>query len=251
MSSSPRPSSDPLPSVLFVPGIGMPPQALGAVRWALAAPSAVWQRPGYRATEPGSSFDAVVDQLSDAIAELRPSIVVGISGGATLALAWALRTSAVFGPGSVERVIVHEPFLGGLVPELDHNVASLAARIGDDSSLADILAFLDTVYGEHHRRRFPPEWVDRNSITIADEIRMIPEFEPTLADLGSIDRSILATVGELSPVFRRQANEVLASAGVETLLLPGAGHLPPIDQPELFVRLIERELDAEVRSAAA
>ncbi len=237
------------PSILFVPGIGMPPQTLGAVRWSLEAPSAVWQRPGYRATEPVADFDAVVCELEAAIAELRPSVVVGISGGATLALAWALRTGTVGSAATVDRLIIHEPFLGGLVPELDQSVREMAERIGDDPPLAEILAFLDTVYGEAHRRRFPPEWIDRNAITIADEIRMIPQFQPTVADLGAIRQPTIATVGERSPDYRHAGNAVLAAAGLETLVMPGAGHVPPIDQPELLVRLVERELSVGARAA--
>ncbi len=80
-------------SIRFVPGIGMPDQCFGAVRWKVAVPSATWRRPRYGARLPVGSFDEQVAELTAAVRSLAPTIVVGVSSGATLALAMAMNPS--------------------------------------------------------------------------------------------------------------------------------------------------------------
>lgn len=240
-------------TILFVPGIGMPPQVFGPARWSLAHPSATWQRPGYRATEPVSGFRSQVEYLAASVAELRPDVVVGISAGATLALALVM-DDELGAPLARSSVIAHEPFVGKLVPALDDAFRSWASQLGVDPDLSEINRFLDAIYGERHRSRFPPEWLERNAITIADEIRMIPEFQPTetaLASLTTIERPVLVTVGERSDEMRHEVNDRLAALGLDTAEIPGSGHVLPMDQPDALVTLVEDELGRIVSSTAA
>jgi pimeloyl-ACP methyl ester carboxylesterase len=64
-------------------------------------------------------------------------------------------------------------------------------------------------------------------------------------ELGRVKPPALILIGAEDPAFQR-ASEVMAARlpDAERVVLPGAGHVANLDQPEAFVREIERFLEA-------
>ena len=65
-------------------------------------------------------------------------------------------------------------------------------------------------------------------------------FAPTAADLARLtDVALVASVGSPSPRWRQQAAAVLAQrAGARVEVLDGVRHLPQLEAPEAFEKVI-------------
>lgn len=147
------------------------------------------------------------------------ALVVGQSGGATLALALSTDRPGLAG------ALCHEPAVGSLVPELLTPVAAAMAERG-------VPGFGAALYGDSFTLDMvgDPEAVPR-------ELAMFRAFEPEPASKGSAPT--LITVGELSPPVRHRAASALQDRlGYRVAVLPGARHFAAWDSPASFARLI-------------
>jgi pimeloyl-ACP methyl ester carboxylesterase len=239
--------------VVLVHGVGIGSRSFDPVATLLADRMhvVVVDRRGYRAgrdLRAGASIDQHLDDLAEVVevlgAEHGPPSIVGVSGGATIALALALRS--VREPGALGTVVVHEPLLGPLAPLLDAEV-----RDGYRRTLG-----LDPSTGARYVRNLvgPDTWArltdDQRARVAADawvvraEVPGFLAFAPDPADLAGLaplaaTGRLAATLGERSPAARVQAAEVLrAHTGAPVHLVPGAGHLPQIDAPDAFARVV-------------
>jgi len=164
------------------------------------------------------------DEL-DAIAPLvEDALVVGQSGGATLALALASSSHSLAG------VVAHEPAVGSLVPALLAPVAAAFAERG-------IEGLGSTLYG--------PSWslemAGGNLAVIPGELAMFRAFEPAPARAGQ--GPVLVTVGTASPPRRHEAAAALHSRfGYEVLTLEGASHFVGWDSPAVFASAVASHL---------
>ncbi|WP_341579489.1 alpha/beta hydrolase [Microbacterium schleiferi] len=150
------------------------------------------------------------------------ALVVGQSGGATLALGLAGIAAPVAG------VLCHEPAVGSLVPGLLGPVSAAYAAGG-------VAAFGAALYG--------PTWslADAGGDTdaVARELPMFRGFEPSAPSLAAA--ATLVTVGTLSPSIRHDAAKALHDRfGYPWTLVPGSGHFVAREAPEAFADAIAR-----------
>jgi pimeloyl-ACP methyl ester carboxylesterase len=202
-------------------------------------------RRGYgrsRVLTASGSLEEQLDDIDDLLAEVAGDqdaarvTLVGVSGGATLALALAIRRAraGVAGP----RVVAHEPLVGALAPSLAARVReSYAATLQRDPTQAS--HYVAELVGPATWARLDDDArarVAADAWTIATEVPGFLAFEPALSDLACLpDRGLVTSVGARSPELRREAVEVLRTAAdAETWVIEGAGHLPQVDAPECF-----------------
>jgi pimeloyl-ACP methyl ester carboxylesterase len=168
--------------------------------------------------------------LSEEIEALAPltedALVVGQSGGATLALALAASDHSLAG------VVAHEPAVGSLVPGLLAPVAAAFAERG-------VVGLGSTLYG--------PSWsidmAGRDLAAIPGELAMFRAFEPARAHANQ--RPVLVTVGAASPAIRHTAAAALHTRlGYEVVPLEGATHFAAWDAPVPFAAVIAAHLDS-------
>ncbi len=168
--------------------------------------------------------------LSAELSALAPSaegaLVVGQSGGATLALALAASDHPVAG------VLAHEPAAGSLVPGLLAPVAAAFAERG-------VEGLGSTLYGPS----WSMEMVGPHEESIPRELAMFRGFEPAPATEGQ--GPVLVTVGARSPKIRHDVAAALhTSCGYRVETLDGAAHFAAWDAPVRFAAAIAEHLDA-------
>ncbi|MCC2033203.1 alpha/beta fold hydrolase [Microbacterium allomyrinae] len=151
--------------------------------------------------------------------QVEGALVVGQSGGATLALALAASRTELAG------AVAHEPAVGSLLPELLTPVARAYAEHGVEGLGA-------TLYG--------PTWsaaMAHDHTVIPGELAMFRSFEPSRARAGQ--GPVLVTVGAASPPIRHDAASALHDRlGYEIEPLTGASHFVAWDAPEVFAAAI-------------
>lgn len=148
--------------------------------------------------------------------------VVGMSGGATLALALAATGTPLRG------AILHEPAVGSLVPGLLTPMAAAFAAGGTS-------AFARLLYGPSWSPVPGADWLS-DEVT-AREIAMFRAFEPTAPQVAA--GSVVTTVGWDSPPVRGEVARALRSAfGIRIVDVPEAGHFAAYDEPERFAAVI-------------
>ncbi len=213
-------------TLICVHGVGMWPWLFDRLH--LDVDRRVWTRPGYEAVPSVANFERQVDCLEQLVAE-QPSVVFGVSGGATLALACAIRR-----PDRLIGVVTHEPLVGALEPELDAHVAQGAARLRRAPGEPPALAFLAGLYGVVSVRAMPDFarwWAREHAAVICREVADFASFQPTLHELERIDVPHLTTVGARSGASRHRIATLLGSVGASTSIVEGAGHLVHVDNP--------------------
>jgi pimeloyl-ACP methyl ester carboxylesterase len=170
--------------------------------------------------------------LDTEIAALEPlcedALVVGVSGGATLALELAARGVPF------AAAIVHEPAVGSLLPGL---LAPMVAAYQDGG----VDSFATTLYGAQWRPQMAPP--DRDAV--GRDLAMFRCFEPHGAAPGAGD--VLVTVGEHSPAIRYEAAEALTREfGYPVTVLSGSGHAAHLEAARELADLICDTLTARI-----
>jgi pimeloyl-ACP methyl ester carboxylesterase len=241
------------PAVVLVHGVGLGPATFAAVAGLLAdagRTAVVVHRPGYgRAASRGFvPLDAQVDELVDLVEELRRSGpvggVVGVSGGATLALLLAIRLAAA-AEGDPLPIVAHEPLVGPLAPSLHQRVRWMVdALVADDDPGTAADELMGLLAGERTWAAADPDSrrtvAERPDLVIA-EARAFAAVAPTPAELDAVRRpgAVITTVGMGSPGPRWEAAAILADlAGARTVRIPGSGHVAQVDAARAFARLV-------------
>jgi pimeloyl-ACP methyl ester carboxylesterase len=240
------------PAVVLVHGVGIGAWSFDELAAALAADHRVLvpHRRGYGPTEgpvevpESASVDEQVDDLLALVAcrGIGAATFVGVSGGATLVLALAMAAPAV-----VLAAVVHEPVIGPLAPELHGLLRTAAARLasaGPGSAGPEaVLEFLTGLVGAERMAALPPPAlaaVLKRSAVVRAEVPEFIAFAPAPTDLARLaDVALVATVGSLSPEPRRQVAATLGlRAGARVEVLDGVRHLPQLEAPAEFEKLI-------------
>jgi pimeloyl-ACP methyl ester carboxylesterase len=212
---------------LFAPMIAMtPPPAVAPLRWPYAR----------RGTHPESVREQAA-QLAAALERTLDVIVVGVSGGATIAVALAMYDL----PG-VAGVVAHEPLIGPLAPELHASVEASAAQLAADQGPDAVPEFLARLVGAPgwealtaEARAFAVEHTD----VVRSEVPGFAAFAPTADELATIRTRLVVSTGACSPPRRHAAGARLAElAGARHVVVAGAGHLAHVDQPATFASLV-------------
>lgn len=169
-------------------------------------------RLGWKVRVPERPRSGIIDREAEAIKDLcKGAIVIGVSGGATLALELASREP------EISAVIAHEPAAGSLAPHLLDDAVHALNRDG-------VAEFARTLYG--------PSWTpDMNTSTescVRGELSMFRSFEPKEPILKA-DRVIL-TVGSRSPRNRYSSVKSVADKlQIDWCVLPKTSHAAHID----------------------
>ncbi len=167
------------------------------------------------------SLAAEIDALAP---HAEGALVVGQSGGATLALALAASDRI-----SLAGALAHEPAVGSLLPGL---LAPVAAAYADGG----IEGLGATLYGPSWSIAMAPP----DHTRVPSELAMFRAFEPAAAP--EHQGPILVTVGERSPRIRHEAAAALHERlGYETATLHGAAHFAAWDAAEAFAAAIARQ----------
>lgn len=239
MSSAPHLDRGRGPVVVLVHGVGVGPASFARLADRLEDRHRVVavERP----VGPGGAALDVVDQadrLAEVLADLGvgDGLLVGVSGGATVGLALAIRH-----PGVAGALVLHEPLLGGHAVGLHAQFNEAAARAA--TGIEGAMDVVRTVMGEATWDALGPDGQEASRAQAARwqaEIPMFAAFEPTAGELSSLrDQPVLVTVGARSTVERRLAAAVLQNlAGVDVVEVPGAANAAHLDAPDAFAAVL-------------
>lgn len=212
--------------------------------------SHAWDQPGYGHSPAVEPYD--LEQIAASLRRLVDSlgvetvVLVGHSMGGMVAQEAYARfperikglalgfTSAAFGGGSAEFV---RQFVAARLDPLDQGstMAEIAASLmpamrgakSDPAGLARAQGIMSAIPPETYRKAV-------RLLTTFDRKAALPNIAvPTLLVAGSDDRTAPP------PVMERMAKAI---PGSEFVVLPGCGHLGPMDQPDAFNKVLEQFL---------
>jgi len=238
-------TADRPPSVLFLHGVGMSPMLFDRVRRVLRPMDTTAPlRAGYREATHSGSLDGMVEDTASIVRGGRPTALVGVSGGATLALALACRhPTEDLARAGVQRVVVHEPLVGPLAPGLHEAIVARAAALASDEDPSSPLRFVQDLVGQDTWRRMPPAmqtFATAHAAMVRREVPLFTSFAPAAASIAEVRLPLTVTVGADSPAPRHEAAAVLARiAGAAVQVVPG-GHLACWEHPEFYADTIRR-----------
>jgi pimeloyl-ACP methyl ester carboxylesterase len=161
---------------------------------------------------------------------------VGVSGGATVGLCLAIHH-----PQVVDGLVLHEPLVGALAPELNQRfrLAAAQAAVGEPEAMDVVRA----VMGDATWEALGPDGQRASEALVArwrGEIAAFAAFDPSIAELaGFATVPLLVTVGSRSGPERWAAAEVLRRwCSADLVEVPGAGNAVQLDAPQAFAELI-------------
>lgn len=213
------------------------------------------ERRGYGASTDRPAPTSIEDASDDLALllddlELEQVLIAGVSAGATLSLAFALRH-----PDRTAAVVSHEPLLGPIAPGLHEIVTGRVEALLDEPSEHEATAvsvFMSELVGTPTWNQLPPRWRDEvrtNAATTRREVALFASFAIDAADLRRLAScGTVSSIGARSGPARREVAQVLVAHGVPVRTLEECGHLPPVDSPASFADLV---LEIAERSAVS
>jgi len=245
------------PPVLLVHGVGVGPTAFEPVAERLAGAGhrvGVVHRPGYGLAAghlftPLATQVAALSRLVDSLSAGPGVVLVGVSGGATLALLAAIARARTPVAGGAVTVVCHEPLVGPLAPDLHRRVTRAVGELALGTG-----RFVRHLVGEATWAQLDANaraTTVRRPDLVAAEARAFARVAPTPGDLAAVrlDGGLVTTVGEHSGPERHRVAAVLARlSGSRVEVVTGAGHLAQVDAPDAFVAAILAAAPAEVLS---
>ncbi len=236
-------------TMVCVPGVGLWPQLFDAVPFGRSAAQTKHSpvhieravRPGYDGIPAVDDFEDQVRFVADRVRAVAPAVVVGVSGGATIALACATRSV-----DGLVAAVSHEPLVGALAPELNDRVVAAGQALAGTADGDDAGAFLRGLYGHSSWDAIPEAgrtWTDRHVPTVCAEVAQFAAYQPSTDELAALTVPHLTTVGSRSAPVRHRIAQLLASLGSETATVEASGHLVLVDQPARFGSLVAAFVD--------
>ncbi len=223
------------PTIIAVHGVGLCPALFDAVPFRHAAVSVV--RPGYDDVPAVDSFAGQVQFVSELVKQHAPAVLVGVSGGATIALACATqRTKGLVG------AVSHEPLIGALAAQLNYRVVTAGQRLAESPNVESAIEFVRNLYGPQSWDSLEESfrlWAEQHAHTICEEVAQFGSFQPTAEHISSLSVPHLTTVGALSATMRHDVCGLLQDHGSRSALIDGAGHLVLAEQPRRFAQIVD------------
>jgi pimeloyl-ACP methyl ester carboxylesterase len=181
--------------------------------------------------------------------DLFPAHLIGHSYGGAVAFRLALDR-----PELVRSVVVHEPPFLGLLPEdaagggdaalARAEIRRLQARVRTGDLEGSVREFVDRFLPDPDAwGRLDPtarERLARNAERWAEEFDDPETTSPSRNEFAGLDLPVLVTTGERSlPLFHRIEAELVGSLrNASARSLPGAGHVPHLTHPEMYVGVL-------------
>lgn len=233
------------PPVVLLHGVAYGPGTLDAVAAALAgggATAVVPHRAGYgrsAGVPPRTALGAQIDDVAEVLRDMgiRRAVWAGVSGGATIALAVAIRR-----PDLVSALLLHEPALGPLAGGLHARLRGAAAAVRSADDLAEgAVTLARALSGERAWAGLPApvrHAVRAAGPVVRTEISQFPAFSPGAAALcGLRGTRVVSSVGARSGAERWHAGAVLETLAHAAPARPASGHLVQLEAPDAFARL--------------
>jgi pimeloyl-ACP methyl ester carboxylesterase len=168
-------------------------------------------------------------------------VVVGVSGGATIAV-----EMAIIGSPALVGVIAHEPLVGPLAPELHDVVVRAASRLDATPGPTGATGFVAGLIGDATWERLPETaraFVARHEVAIRQEVPRFADYAPRPSDLAGIDVPLVVSTGAASHARRHAAAAVLEhAAAARAVVVPGAGHLASWEAPDAFASMVSEQI---------
>ncbi len=225
-------------TILCVHGVGLWPGLFDDLDF--GSTSAAVTRPGYGLIPAVANLAEQVDGLAEMVAARAPAALVGVSGGATLALACAAR-----GIDGLVAAVSHEPLIGHLEPEIDDRVRGGANALEATPTPEAAEGFLEGLYGAKSWQRMPAVahlWAADHIATICREVRHFSEYQPPATEVRTLPVPHLTTVGAHSSAARHRVAALLAGGSSDVATIDNCGHHVLIDQPDDFAAAVHRFL---------
>lgn len=238
--------------ILLIPPAGATASTWGAAFDSLAQVGRVvaYDRRGYRRSggDPVRSIRTHTEDVAALLDALRtaPSVVIGTSIGATIAIDLALRR-----PDLVRAVVAHEsPWRVTRQPPTVSQLAALtrmgwlASRGRHSEAAAVFLRFAYTCRdGESAWDAFPGEWrraAQENATAALADIRSAIGSYPPKKELAAIQPPVTCTYGARSTDTMARVTRALARAipTAKVTEIQGAGHAAAFDAPANFIHTI-------------
>jgi pimeloyl-ACP methyl ester carboxylesterase len=252
------------PPILLIPPSGSTASTWGALPGDLAGAGRViaYDRRGYTRSE-GEVVRSAAEHARDAAAILealadRPTVLVGTSAGATIALDLTVRR-----PDLVRAVVVHEaawqalrhPDASGLVVLARMQWLAWRSRYGEaaETLLRWVYSYRD---GGSAWNAFPEQWrqtARENGRSVVADLKSTMGGYPRAQDLATITAPVVCTYGSRSRGYMRAVTRSLARAIPTASMreIDGAAHAVPFDAPGTFAQVITETIrSAEARPDA-
>jgi pimeloyl-ACP methyl ester carboxylesterase len=191
-----------------------------------------------------AQFAADLAELLDKLGENQPAVVVGLSMGGIIAFDFFRRHRA-----RVRALVLVDTRANAETAEGIARRNALADAALRDGSRVVADAMIDAVFAPGVSPALRAYWYDLMSRTppagVAAAARALARREESFSTLPQIDCRTLVVVGaedSLTPVETlREIHEGIR--GSRFAIIPAAGHLPPVEQPEQFAQVLQDFLE--------
>lgn len=196
----------------------------------------------------GATMARYADDLAallDMLKELRPVVVVGLSMGGYIAFEFYRRHRV-----RVRAMVLCDTRAEADAPDGAAKREAMAQDVLKNGSRAAADAMIDKLFATGTSPQLRQHWLDAMSrnppVGVAAAARALatrPDSTPTLA---TIDCPTLLVVGREDAITPLAAMEAMASAieGARPEIIEGAGHMPPVEQPGEFNRILRGFLES-------
>jgi 3-oxoadipate enol-lactonase len=184
-------------------------------------------------------------ELLDALNERRPAVIIGLSMGGIIAFEFYRRHRQ-----RVRALVLCDTRANADTPEGAARREALAQTALQQGSRAVADAMIDGVFAPDAPPELKAHWHEVMAQTppagVAAAARALAQRRESFSTLAHIDCPTLVVVGAddaLTPVeSMREIHGRIRGSRLE--VIPGAGHLPPVEQPDHFTRVLRSFLEA-------
>ncbi|MCG8405300.1 MAG: alpha/beta hydrolase [Phycisphaerales bacterium] len=191
-----------------------------------------------------------LNALLDAVEVREPVVLVGLSMGGYVLFEFCRRY-----PDRVRALVLADTRAEADTPESAQNRRVTAERVLTEGTHVVVEQMIDKIMGPQASSELRETWQSIMNATdpkgVAAALHAMSERPDSTPTLAEIKVPTLVVVGEddaiTPPSSARKIHEGIA--GAQLKLIRDAGHMPPVEQPDGFVRVLRQFVDALPRSA--